>query len=104
MHKELNLILLEEHCTHHTYHQIYKTINDAKPKHLDTNIKTARPKTGGYLRSNDILVLEEPNFKLTITRKSCNYRGPVIWNTLEEDIKQCQLNYIKSALYQSSKL
>ena len=105
MHEELNVITLEKRRKHHTCHQTYKIYRDGTPDKLREIIKPLTRATSIHTRSADKILLEIPNYKLNVTRKSYNYRGPFLWNDLEEYIKRSgSLEVFKKSLYYSSKL
>ena len=103
MHSELNLLKLEQRRKHHTCHQTYRIHIEETPPHLGKIIKPVVHRSERYLRSSDKSLLEVPNFRLNVARRSYNYRGPVLWNKLKECIKESQsLAVFKSSLYTSS--
>ena len=105
MHAELNLLTLDQRRKHHTCHQTYKIYHDGIPNSLTNMIKPRVRIADRHTRSNEKTLLEIPNYKLNVTRKNYSYRGPSLWNILEEYIKDStSLRIFKGSLYHSSQL
>ena len=87
VHTQVNLDYLAKRRKKLNCHQVYKAINDLSPENIKRII--SRPTTQHImkLRSENLNLLEVPALRSEITRRGFRYRGPKIWNVIEEDSK-----------------
>ena len=83
----------------------YKIAIEQIPPNMCKIIKPVTHHNERYLRSKNKNLLEVPKYRLNASQRSYNYRGPVYWNKLEENIKSSEsLALFKSSLYTSNTL
>ena len=105
MHTQLNLDYLIKRRKKHTCYQVYKVANDLSPENLKNIIWKPTTQCRMKLRSRNLNLLEVPVANLELTRRGFHYRGPKVWNGIEEDIKNEEtLKSFKRALNCSSQV
>ena len=102
MHKELKLNYLADRRHMHTLNQVYKCINDLSPTHVNNQISLMSTNHQMQTRSTLSHVAYVPNIRLEVCRKSFRYRGPCLWNIIDDEIKiKPSIDSFKRAVYQS---
>ena len=63
----------------------YQCLSDQAPQYLIALLKNYEPSRN--LRSQNQLLLEIPNYKTTVARRSFSFQAPKIWNDIPIEIK-----------------
>ena len=102
IHKELNMNYVADRRHQHTLTQVYKCLHGLAPRKICqqiTKLTDMRDHGARQTRSVTSDKLFIPNYKLEITRGNFRYRGPMIYNMLDQEIKDsASLEGFKRAL------
>ena len=102
MHIETRLNYLSDRRHLHILVQTYKGVNGIAPNrvcehiNLIANVQTICTRAG---TTNKLVV---PNYRLNVCQKSFRYRGPIVWNLVDNDIITARnVNCFKAVLQRS---
>ena len=85
MHNELKLLTLSQRRELHLSVECFKQVNNSQSSlnHYFVPAETRHTCTGGKK-------VKVPDIKSATGRKGFSYRGPVYWNKVSEDLKNCE--------------
>ncbi len=87
MHRQLNVVSLEDRRHIHTIGQVFKCLHEMAPQSVCQQLQRVETGHGMAMRSSTKIKLALPALSLDTRRKSFKYRCPYFWNTLDDEIE-----------------
>ena len=86
LHRDLNLHYLADKWHFHTLNQVYKCVNELALPPLCQQLHLVSERHNVGIRHALANKLQVPQVRLELSKKAFKYRGPQMWNLLDEDV------------------
>ena len=87
MHKELKLEQLSVRWTKHILNHVYKGVNELFSVTICNKLALMRDHSAYETRATGTLKLKVPPVRLKVCEQNFFYKGPMLWNKLDEAVK-----------------
>ncbi len=98
--QQCKIMTIQKRVQYRTSILVYKTLNGAMPSYMDGMFKKVSEVSTRITRSTTDDKLYVPRCSLCVGRRSTRYNGPIVFNSLPENIRMCNtLSSFKSNVY-----
>ena len=102
LHKDTNMHYLADRRHFHTLNQVFKSLNNLAAKNIANQLKLVKNQHLRNTRQAASMKLQVPQVQLEMSKKSFKFRGPQLWNLLDDDITcSDSLNSFKRSILSS---
>ncbi len=86
LHKDTNMHYLSDGRKFHTLNQVVKCLNDLAPNNITSQLSLVKEQHTRNTRQASSMKLHVPHMRLEMSKKPFWYRGPQLWNLLDDDV------------------